>query len=81
MKRKLFASMVGFALITGSTAFAAGVTDPMIEADAKTGKDVLSRGMGQQGQRFSLLTQINTNTVSKLVPAWSFSFGGEKQRG
>ncbi len=81
MKRKLLASAVGFALITGSSAFAAGVTDAMIENDAKTGGDVLSWGMGQNGQRFSTLTQINTGNVAKLVPAWSFSFGGEKQRG
>jgi len=47
----------------------------------KNGKDVLTWGMGQNGQRFSTLTQINTKNVSKLVPAWSFSFGGEKQRG
>ncbi|HWJ93810.1 MAG TPA: PQQ-binding-like beta-propeller repeat protein, partial [Telluria sp.] len=53
----------------------------MIEGDAKSGKEVLSWGMGQQGQRFSPLTQINAKTVSRLVPAWSFSFGGEKQRG
>ena len=81
MKRKLLASAVGFALITGSSAFAAGVTDAMIENDAKSGGDVLSWGMGQNGQRFSTLTQINTGNVAKLVPAWSFSFGGEKQRG
>ncbi len=81
MKRKLLASVIGFALISGSSAFAAGVTDAMIEADAKNGKDVLTWGMGQNGQRFSTLTQINTKNVSKLVPAWSFSFGGEKQRG
>jgi alcohol dehydrogenase (cytochrome c) len=37
--------------------------------------------MGPQGQRFSPLNQINTKSVSRLVPAWSFSFGGEKQRG
>jgi len=37
--------------------------------------------MGTQGQRYSPLTQINDKTVAKLVPAWSFSFGGEKQRG
>ena len=43
--------------------------------------NVLSWGMGQGGQRFSKLTQINTKTVSKLTPAWAFSFGGEKQRG
>jgi len=35
MKRKLLASVIGFALISGSSAFAAGVTDAMIEADAK----------------------------------------------
>ena len=81
MKRKLLASVIGFALISGSSAFAAGVTDAMIEADGKNGKDVLTWGMGQNGQRFSTLTQINTKNISKLVPAWSFSFGGEKQRG
>ncbi len=81
MKRKLLASAVGFALITGTSAFAAGVTDAMIENDAKSGGDVLSWGMGQNGQRFSTLTNINTGNVAKLVPAWSFSFGGEKQRG
>jgi len=37
--------------------------------------------MGTQGQRFSPLKQVNTQSVKKLVPAWSFSFGGEKQRG
>ena len=37
--------------------------------------------MGLQGQRYSPLDQINTKTVKNLVPAWSFSFGGEKQRG
>lgn len=81
MKRKLLASTIGMALITGSSAFAAGVTDAMIENDAKSTNDVLSWGMGQQGQRFSPLTKINAGNVAKLVPAWSFSFGGEKQRG
>ena len=76
MKLSLLAAMAG---ATG--AHAAGVTDAMIEADAKSTNDVLSWGMGQQGQRYSPLTQINAKTVSKLVPAWSFSFGGEKQRG
>ena len=58
---------------------AAGVTDEMITAKAPD--NVLSWGMGTQAQRFSPLTQINTKTVSSLVPAWTFSFGGEKQRG
>ena len=64
----------------GSAAHAA-VTDTMIANDAKTTGDVLSWGMGSNGQRFSPLAEINTKTVGKLVPAWSFSFGGEKQRG
>lgn len=57
------------------------VTDAMIANDAKSSNDVLTWGMGTQGQRFSPLTKINTKNVSQLVPAWSFSFGGEKQRG
>jgi alcohol dehydrogenase (cytochrome c) len=53
----------------------------MLANAAKDPKSVLSFGMGAEGQRYSPLTQINTRTVSKLTPAWSFSFGGEKQRG
>ncbi|MGV8894615.1 MAG: PQQ-dependent methanol/ethanol family dehydrogenase [Burkholderiaceae bacterium] len=71
--------MVGMALGGASAAHAVGVTDAMIEKNSTDG--ILSWGMGQQGQRFSKLTQINTKTVSKLTPAWAFSFGGEKQRG
>jgi alcohol dehydrogenase (cytochrome c) len=57
------------------------VTDAMIAGDADSDKDVLSWGMGTQGQRYSKLTQLNTKNIARLVPAWSFSFGGEKQRG
>ncbi|MCE2679033.1 MAG: PQQ-dependent methanol/ethanol family dehydrogenase [Burkholderiales bacterium] len=53
----------------------------MIEKDASTGNDVLSSGLGTEGQRYSPLKQINAGNVSKLTPAWSMSFGGEKQRG
>ncbi len=59
----------------------AAVNDQDILNDAKTPGDVVSYGLGPQGQRFSPLTKLNTSTVKKLVPAWSFSFGGEKQRG
>ena len=57
------------------------VTDQMIENDAKSTGDILSWGMGTQGQRYSPLKGINTGNVAKLLPVWSFSFGGEKQRG
>lgn len=57
------------------------VTDADILNDAASTGDVLSWGMGTRGQRYSPLTQVNTKTVGNLVPVWSFSFGGEKQRG
>ncbi len=63
------------------TAQAKDVTAQDILNDAKTGGDVVSFGLGTQGQRHSALTAVNTNTVKNLVPAWSMSFGGEKQRG
>jgi alcohol dehydrogenase (cytochrome c) len=81
MKTNLMRLSLLAAMASAAGAHAAGVTDAMIEADAKSTNDVLSWGMGQQGQRFSPLEQINNKTVAKLVPAWSFSFGGEKQRG
>jgi len=66
--------------VPATTALAA-VTDSMIENDAKSGNDVLTWGLGTQGQRFSTLKQVNTTSVKGLVPVWSMSFGGEKQRG
>ncbi|MFZ2828462.1 PQQ-dependent methanol/ethanol family dehydrogenase [Hydrogenophaga sp.] len=60
---------------------AQGVTDAMIANDAATPDNVLSWGMGTQGQRHSPLTGVNAKNISKLVPVWSMSFGGEKQRG
>ena len=60
---------------------AQGVTDAMIADDAKTADNVLSWGLGTQGQRHSTLTGITEKNINKLVPVWSMSFGGEKQRG
>lgn len=59
----------------------AGVTDRDILDDAKTPGDVVSYGGAPHQHRFSKLDKINTRTVKNLVPAWTFSFGGEKQRG
>ncbi len=81
MQKKL--TGVVFSMVLGATCSvqAEGVTDAMLTNSAKTTDSVLSWGMGTQGQRYSSLTQINDKTVNKLVPVWSFSFGGEKQRG
>jgi alcohol dehydrogenase (cytochrome c) len=56
-------------LVMAATAHvgAQGVTDAMIANDANTPDNVLN--------------QVNTKSISKLVPVWSMSFGGEKQRG
>ena len=57
------------------------VTDEMIEHDGQSTGDVLTVGMDSRAQRYSPLAQVNTKTVSGLVPAWVMSLGGEKQRG
>lgn len=62
-------------------ASAGGVSDQDILNDAKTPEDVVSYGLGPQAQRYSPLKAINKETIKGLVPAYSFSFGGEKQRG
>ncbi len=72
---------VWVALALGTMSAQSAVTDKMIEDDAKTPGDVVSWGIGQQGQRYSPLKQINASTIGRLTPVWSFSFGGEKQRG
>ncbi len=79
MQKKLLAALLGLAAL--AQVHAADVTTAMLANTAKDTKEVLSFGMGTEGQRYSSLTQINTRTVAKLVPAWSMSFGGEKQRG
>ncbi|MEK8032776.1 PQQ-dependent methanol/ethanol family dehydrogenase [Ideonella sp. DXS29W] len=76
--RALSAAVIG---ATASLAVPAAVTDQMIQAEPRTGKSVLSWGLSTDGQRYSPLKQINASTVSRLTPAWAFSFGGEKQRG
>ncbi len=68
-----------FALPVGGVA--AGVTDEDIKNDALTTGDVVTYGMGLQNQRWSPLKQINKDTIGRLAPAFTFSFGGEKMRG
>ena len=80
MRKTLLSAMVATALAIPAVA-SANVTDAMIQNDAKSTGDVLSWGIGTEGQRYSPLKDINVSNVGKLVPAWSFSFGGEKQRG
>lgn len=71
-----------FAVLAQQAPVSAGpVTWDDIANDHKTGKDVLMYGFGVDGKRYSPLKQVDAKNVEKLVPAWSFSFGDEKQRG
>jgi len=79
MKPLTLSITLGLASITATAQTA--VTDKMIEDSAKSGNEVLSWGLGTQGQRYSALKQVTTANVAKLAPVWAFSFGGEKQRG
>lgn len=78
MKRTLLSLLM---LAATAQVSAQGVTDAMIANDANTPENVLSWGLGTQGQRHSTLNNINAKSINKLVPVWSMSFGGEKQRG
>jgi alcohol dehydrogenase (cytochrome c) len=79
MRVKLLATLMAIGFATGTAQ--AVVTQQMIDNDASDSKEVLSWGLGNQGQRFSTLKQVNPQSIKRLVPAWNFSFGGEKQRG
>jgi alcohol dehydrogenase (cytochrome c) len=77
VKQKLLSLLVMMA----AAQVGAQVTNDMIAKDAATTNDVLSWGLGTQGQRYSPLTDVNAKSIGKLTPVWSMSFGGEKQRG
>jgi alcohol dehydrogenase (cytochrome c) len=88
--KRTFAKLAVMGAVAGGLAVAApggaaqaagGPTDQDILKDAETPGDILTYGMGTQGQRHSTLKAINPDTVKKLAPVWAFSFGGEKQRG
>lgn len=64
-----------------AAAAGAGPTDADLMNDAATPGDILTYGMGPKAQRFSPMAQITTANVKNLVPAFSASLGGEKQRG
>ncbi|PJN93589.1 PQQ-dependent dehydrogenase, methanol/ethanol family, partial [Amaricoccus sp. HAR-UPW-R2A-40] len=75
-----FVLAVTAALVCGGVA-QAQVTEEDLANDATTVGDVLTNGMGRDLQRFSPLAKLTKANVDKLVPAWAFSLGGEKQRG
>ncbi|MEZ5823717.1 MAG: PQQ-dependent methanol/ethanol family dehydrogenase [Geminicoccaceae bacterium] len=77
--KKVMAALL--ATTFASTAWAAGVTEEDLANDQATTHQIVTNGMGRHLQRFSPLEILNKENVKNLVPAWAFSFGGEKQRG
>jgi len=74
-------SLLSLLVMAATAQVSAQVTDAMIVNDAASTDNVVSWGLGPQGQRHSPLTGINAKNIKHLVPVWSMSFGGEKQRG
>ena len=86
MKRKqtllAFAGSLALGVAGFSTsATALDVSIDEIMNDQASGGDILSYGLGPRAQRYSPLDQLNKDNIKNLYPVWSFSFGGEKQRG
>ncbi len=81
MKKVSLTLAIAMCIGISTQAAIAGVTDKDILNDHKITSQIVTDGMGMQGQRFSPLKLINKNNVKKLLPTWAFSFGGEKQRG
>ncbi|MFM2355665.1 MAG: hypothetical protein RLZZ528_1401 [Pseudomonadota bacterium] len=75
-----FVAAVTVAMIMASPAWS-GVTEEDLANDSASVENVLTNGMGRDLKRFSPLATLNKDNVEKLVPAWAFSLGGEKQRG
>lgn len=79
--RKPFAVTALCAAVAMSSLHAWAVTDQEILNDAKSTDQIVTNGLGLQGQRYSTLDALNTNNINQLRPVWGFSLGGEKQRG
>ena len=50
----------------------------LVQGARKDTSNVLNYGMGYDLQRFSPLTQINRDTVKRLVPVWNYSYDDNK---
>ncbi|MDT9646942.1 PQQ-dependent dehydrogenase, methanol/ethanol family, partial [Pseudomonas sp. JV245A] len=74
-RRPFFAvSLVLSAMLLSSAALAA-VTDEEILQDPKNPQQIVTNGLGVQGQRYSPLDILNVDNVKELRPVWAFSFG------
>ena len=80
-RRQPFALSVLLGAILLSGQAMAAVSDQDILQDPKNPGQIVTNGLGVQGQRYSPLDTLNVDNIKDLRPVWAFSFGGEKQRG
>ncbi|MRU14572.1 PQQ-dependent dehydrogenase, methanol/ethanol family [Roseovarius sp. A21] len=78
MNRFIMATVAG--VLATSTAHAE-VSEEDLANDQTITSQIVTNGMGRHLQRYSPLDTLNKDNIDKLVPAWAFSLGGEKQRG
>jgi len=78
MNRFIMAAVAG--VLATSTAHAE-VSEEDLANDQTITDQIVTNGMGRHLQRYSPLDTLNKDNVDKLMPAWAFSLGGEKQRG
>ncbi len=74
------ASTLATSLAVGAPVLADVSINDVINDAATTG-DVVTVGLGPQGQRYSPLDKINKENVGQLAAGWAMSLGGEKMRG
>jgi len=74
MKLSLVAAFLSAALPVVALA---QTTEDLVN-DEKTPGDVLTYGMGYAQHRYCPLTQIDRDTVKRLVPAWSYSMSDNR---
>lgn len=76
MKFTSFAAIAVAVSMAASGATAQSLDD--LANDSKTPGDVLTYGMGYAQTRHSALSQINKDTVKRLVPAWTYSLNDNR---
>ena len=74
LRSTMLAALIGAVLPMSALA----QTADELKNDERTPGDVLTYGMGYSQQRFSPLSQINKQTVKRLVPAWSYSMADNR---
>ncbi|MGR9090979.1 MAG: pyrrolo-quinoline quinone, partial [Gammaproteobacteria bacterium] len=75
--KRTLVSTAGAALLVTAAVAAAPVDDDRLANAAADPQNWLSFGQNYTNQRFSALSQINRNNVTRLAPRWTFRSGAK----